>query len=460
MTMRSTAVASLVLAVAAVGACGSNTDDEPGAAGAAGSSASAGAGNSAGGAGAGHGGSGGLPAAGGTVGGAGTSGGNANGHAGSGGSPNAGAPGGGAAGAGDESGVAGEDGVGLGGQAGAASEGPQEYAYLTTFLGGIFALKLNGVSGKPDLLSGSPIDVGAQIYAVGVGKGQRLLYVLDFLHKLDTYVINADGTLPTKAAFSTPIDGGPVTLALDPKGRFAYVGTRTDDNKTFIDIFKIDATTGALTSAGDPLQVGGAPAYVALDPTGNFAYVTQSTGVGLFGYRVDQNSGLLSPIDTSPYDTTLVFGGAIAFEPNGKFLFTAGGGLRAFGIDAASGKLQQVEGSPFSTDVSSDPTATNIALDPSGKFLYATQFLGTQRVFGFSVAPDSGKLLPVPGPPTPVSEPYSVAVDPSGRFVYVGQDDGAVSAFSINRSNGTLNKVEGSPFPHGGLQPEFAFTVP
>ena len=44
-----------------------------------------------------------------------------------------------------------------------------------------------------------------------------------------------------------------------------------------------------------------------------------------------------------------------------------------------------------------------------------------------------------------------------GRFVYVANDDGQTSVFSISRRTGALKELVGSPFPFGGLQPQFAF---
>lgn len=348
-------------------------------------------------------------------------------------------------------------GEGEGGEAGAPGRATPVYAYLSTFLGGIFAFSIDDSSGKPELLPGSPVDVNAQIYALSVAPSQRHLYVLDLRHKLDVFALNAGGSLAAAPLSSTAIPGSPVTLALDPKGRFAYVGTQTDEPKSLVLSFKLDATTGSLTSAGPALELSGAPAYVAVDPTGQFAYVTESSSFGIAGYAIDQSSGLLTPLETPSFGGNAVFGGAIAFRPDGKFLYTTGNGLNAFAIDRANGKLERVQGSPFNAEVSSDPTATNLAIDPGGKFLYATQFVGGSRVFGFSIDDASGKLSQVPGGALPLSVPYSLAIEPSGRFLYVGRDDGKLSVLAVSRRDGSLHEIDGSPIEHGGLQPELAF---
>jgi 6-phosphogluconolactonase len=473
MTNRAALLISVFTPVVLAVACQSSSDDSANAAGSGGSS-SGGTVPSAGTAG--HGGAGSpLPTAG--AGANGAAAGASSAHAGAGGRGGAGGSAGAAGGVGQSEGgeaaansgeagtgaVSGEGGAGNeagaanGGEAGAANPGPPEYAYVSTILGGVVAFSLDREHGTPSLLTGSPIDVGPLLYAESVNPAQRLLYVVDQAHKLDTFPINADGTLPATPAFSAAIIGNPVTLALDPAGHFAYVGTQSD-TQTIIEAFHIDAITGALTSAGDPLALTAAPAYVAVDPTGHFAYVSE-VGGGIWGYHIDPITGALSKIDGSPFGAALVFRGAIAFTPSGGFLYTTGGGLNAFSIDTASGKLEPVEGSPFSPDVGSDPSATNIAIEPSGRFLYATEFVGIAlRLFGFSIAAD-GKLDPVEGLPVAASQPYSVGVDPSGHFLYLGQDDGHIGVFSLNLANGKLHEIDGSPFAHGGLQPEFAFAT-
>lgn len=361
--------------------------------------------------------------------------------------------------AGGEANVAGSgDGGASGGEAGSSGEARPERAYLGAFLGGIFAFSFSPTSGVPMLLPGSPTNVGASIYTLNVDPSQRFLYALHETGKLDTYRINADGTLPASAELSIPIAGNPVTQVLDPLARFVYVGTQTD-NQNLVLAFKVDATSGALSSAGDPLQLSGAPAYISVDPTGHFAYLTQSVAFGIWGYAIDPSSGALSKIDGSPFGTTSVFRGAIAIEPSGKYLYTSGNGLNGFAIEPGSGKLTRLEGSPFAPDVSSDPFASNLALEPQGKFLYATQFTNG-KLFGFAIQPESGKLVPVPGSPQSANSAYSVGVDPSGKFVCVGQDDGKLGVFRRNTADGAFLAVDGSPFEHGGLQPELTFARP
>ena len=347
--------------------------------------------------------------------------------------------------------------AGSAGDAGEPGAEVQRYAYVATFLNGLSPVSIDPATGRLSKLTATPINPGAQLYAVSVDPAQRFVYTAaQGTKKINSYAIAADGGLPAEPNSSITIPGTPTSLTLDARGRFAYVASSDADKSIYA--FKIDAVTGALTAAGEPVQIEAtSPAYVAGDPSGHFVYASQNGVFGIRGYRVDQTTGALSELPDSPFGLTKVFAGAIAFHPAGGFLFSSGNGLNAFAVDAGSGALTLVEGSPFSTQVASDPSATNLVLEPRGKYLYATSFLNPPRVFGFAIDSSNGKLTPVPGEPIKGGSPYSLGVDPSGRFVFAGHDDGTTSVFLLQRSDGTLHEVDGSPFQIGGLQPEFAF---
>jgi DNA-binding beta-propeller fold protein YncE len=166
---------------------------------------------------------------------------------------------------------------------------------------------------------------------------------------------------------------------------------------------------------------------------------------------------VLEPLAGSPFGTTSVRAGAMVFSPGGARLYASGQALYAFSVDETSGALDEIEGSPFSTDIGSDAFAANVAIDRRGEYLYTTAFTATRHVSGYAIDEESGALAPVPGSPLQTPAPYSVAVDLSGRFAYVGNDNGELSVFAIDRRDGSLDELDDSPFPIGGLQPQFAF---
>ena len=133
----------------------------------------------------------------------------------------------------------------------------------------------------------------------------------------------------------------------------------------------------------------------------------------------------------------------------GRFVYVANGGssnISAYSINATSGELTAIAGSPFPAG----NVPYSVAVDPSGKFAYVAN-QGDGSVSAFAVDATSGALTTVSGSPFAAGPfPQSVTVDPSDRFVYVTNGNaGNVSAYTINAGSGALTAVVGSPFAAG-----------
>lgn len=360
----------------------------------------------------------------------------------------AGAAGGtGAGGSDDDAGGA----TGAGGEPGETKAG---FAYVSTILGGLVALSRDGKSGALDALEGSPVGKG-HLTNVLVDHRRKFLYTLDVdTDLLSVYPLAADGQLDEPSS-TTAVAGQPFTAALDPSDHFLYVTSQEDG---VLSTFTVGAADGKLTQLGEPLDLEGSPAFVAVSPNGKYLYVSLQFPGSIRGFALDAQDGSLDELDDSPFAAGEVFGGALAFTPDSAFLYSTGSGLHGFAV-GEDGALEPLTEEPFTEDVGSDFYATNLAVDPQGKYLYVTEFLQTRHVSGFAIDADSG-LLSLVGAPLTSGSPYSVAVDPSGRFVYAPNDDGTVSGYRVKRADGTLKELEGSPFQFGGLQPEMVFWVP
>ena len=87
-------------------------------------------------------------------------------------------------------------------------------------------------------------------------------------------------------------------MAVDPKGKFAYV-TNAGDNT--VSGYGLDPLTGALTSLpGSPFGAGTNPISVAIDPTAQFAHVTNQNDGTVSAYLIDCD-GYLTPVAGSPF---------------------------------------------------------------------------------------------------------------------------------------------------------------
>src|SRR2546425_661260 len=84
-------------------------------------------------------------------------------------------------------------------------------------------------------------------------------------------------------------------------------------------------------------------------------------------------------------------------------------------IDAATGALTDIPGSPFATT----GAPQSLAVDPAGRFAYVAQ-TNTNDVSAYTIDATTGALTVIPGSPfTAGCGPTSVAVDPAGKFAYV-----------------------------------------
>src|SRR6266480_780991 len=83
-------------------------------------------------------------------------------------------------------------------------------------------------------------------------------------------------------------------IHLTPSGRFLYVGNRAL-NSSSIAAFAIDPATGRLTTIGQ-VSTEAVPSAFCLDPAGRFLFAAGTASGRLASYRVNDNTGALSPL--------------------------------------------------------------------------------------------------------------------------------------------------------------------
>ena len=185
-----------------------------------------------------------------------------------------------------------------------------------------------------------------------------------------------------------------------------------------------------------------------------FAYVVNGGANTVSAYSINSSTGALTQVSGSPFATGTGPQG-IAADPAGKFLYVAnygagaGNTVSAYTINASSGALMQVTGSPFTIGpASSAPIA--LAVDPSGKFLYVANNAANE-VAGFIINGTSGTLGAISTSPfTGLSSPIAVAVAPSGGYLYVANSLGSsLAAYTINPTSGGLTVTGFSPVSTG-----------
>lgn len=197
-----------------------------------------------------------------------------------------------------------------------------------------------------------------------------------------------------------------------------------------------------------PLSQLGTP---VVDPSGRFLYVPNFSSFQVFAYSIDAVSGSLTPIPGSPFPAVNE-PVSTAVDPTGRFVYVAnqgaGAGVSAYTMDLTTGALAPITGSPFPAG----PEPSCVVVDASGRFVYVSnQTMDT--TYQFSINPVSGFLTQIGATPPASGAGVSITVEPAGKYAYV--TDGL--AFAINSTAGTLSQIPGPPFVTGSNP--FSITV-
>jgi 6-phosphogluconolactonase len=199
-------------------------------------------------------------------------------------------------------------------------------------------------------------------------------------------------------------------ITVDPSNRHAYVADLGLDK---ILIYRFDAAKGTLAPnepGSAPVKPGSGPRHIAMDPKGRFAYLINEMSCTLTAFSRDAGTGGLKELQTV---STLPEGQSVApgystaevlAHPSGKFLYGSNRGhdsIVVFAIDEASGHLTLVQHEPSQGNI-----PRGFGIDPSGAYL----IVGNQKsdsVVVFRIDKSTGKLTPA-GKPITVGAPVSV----------------------------------------------------
>ncbi len=235
----------------------------------------------------------------------------------------------------------------------------------------------------------------------------------------------------------------PQMVAAHPTKPFVY----TPEGFVGILGYQLNANGSMMALPGSPFPAPNIrPVVTAITPNGKFLYVVNEYG-GMWGWSIDQSTGVLTSIAGSPW-TTGIDGEAMAIDAGSKHVYAMAAGnyvdasVGVFDIDPITGALTQVQ----TITTPGTGRASGMGLDPSGKFLYATGF-DNGAIDGFKIDATTGQLTFIPGSPfTGSGYPgEGLAVDPLGKYVYAG-NRGGIAMYTIDSTTGVLTEVSGSPF--------------
>jgi 6-phosphogluconolactonase len=240
---------------------------------------------------------------------------------------------------------------------------------------------------------------------------------------------------------------------------FVYVGTYTEEASTSKGIYayRFDSSNAQLTSIGLVAQTTN-PSFLALHPNHHFLYAVNEVGNfkgqksgGVSAFAIDQATGKLTLLNE------VASGGAdpcyIIVDKTGKFVLVAnytGGSVSVFPIlqdgslGAASAFVQHA-GHGTNPKRQEGPHAHSIDLSPDNRFAIVDD-LGLDETLVYKFDSAKGSLTPN-DPPFAKADagagPRHFALSPNGKFGYVIDEMGdTVSVFSFDAAAGALRPLQ------------------
>lgn len=220
-----------------------------------------------------------------------------------------------------------------------------------------------------------------------------------------SFPVQGDGSLGTASGFVQHSGTGP-DKARQEGPHAHWIGTSPDNRFALaidlgldeVIVYGFDTNNGVFTptlSGFAKVKSGSGPRHLAFSPNGKFAYVISEMGsiVTAFSYRAkNAEFTSLQTISTLPADYSGPKEGAeIAVHPSGKFLYASNRGhdsIAVFAIDQKKGTLRSL-----GQVLTGGKTPRHFAIDPTGAYLLAEN-QESNTVVVFHIDPVSGGLTP------------------------------------------------------------------
>jgi 6-phosphogluconolactonase (cycloisomerase 2 family) len=329
-----------------------------------------------------------------------------------------------------------------------------EYAYVTNAGDdSLSAYTIDATTGAL-LAIDTPIATGTSPFAIVATQDKRYVYVgNEGSNDISAFAVDAaTGTLT--AVPGSPFASGthPRAMALYQYDSYLAVASAGSD---ILSAYAVNASTGALTPLSPATYATGkGPSSIAVDPNGHFIFVANNGGSNdISAFLIDWATGRLTAVAGSPYPAganplSLAFWAGLNYGGWRNCLYAANpdganSSISGFAIDDSSGALSPLSSSPFSVSMSN-----HIAMDRTGAFLYATT---GANVVGYGIDAATCAFTALPGFPVGAgANASSATIDPTNQFLYVANDGEAnISGFRLDASTGALTLMPGSPFPAG-----------
>jgi 6-phosphogluconolactonase len=234
----------------------------------------------------------------------------------------------------------------------------------------VATLSIDKKTGKLTLLADTPV-VGNPTYLALDQTGKYLLTAYYSGGKAAVYPIKQDGAVGPKASSVVTTKKNPHSILIDAENKVVYVPNTGAD---VIKQYNFDAKTGTLTPHATPevaTAPGDGPRHLWFHPTAPVMYFVNEKSSSVTAYNRDATGNLtkLQNVPTLPED----FDGRntcadVELSPDGRFLYASNRGhdsIAGFRVDAQSGELTPIGRFP------TEATPRSFNITPDGGYLVA-----------------------------------------------------------------------------------------
>jgi 6-phosphogluconolactonase len=243
---------------------------------------------------------------------------------------------------------------------------------------------------------------------------------------------------------------GPCHLSLDKTGNYVLVANYDGGSIASFPVHD-DGTLG--TASGFVQHPGSGPDkerqegphahWIGTSPDNRFALAVDLGLDQVLVYGFDSSKGLFTPL-LSGFAKVKPGAGPrhVAFPPNGKFAYVLSemdSSVNVFSYQAKTGAFTSLQTiSTLPKDFSGPKQAAEIAVHPSGKFLYASS-RGHDSIAVFAIDEKKGTLKSLGQVLTGGKTPRHFAIDPTGTYLLAeNQDSNNIVVFHIDAATGNL----------------------
>lgn len=232
-----------------------------------------------------------------------------------------------------------------------------------------------------------------------------------------------------------------------------YVGTYSVRGSEGIYVFEFDRKAGTMRPV-QSVSNAKSPSFLAVHPSGNYLYSVNEgadKSGGVSAYAIDPATGKLQYLNSQPS----LGGGAchVAVDQTGKTVFISnyGGGSLAVLPIQANGSLNAPTDSV--QNAGSGPNSTrqekahvhSATLSPDNRFLYVAD-LGTDKLHIFAIDPKTSTVKPAQTPfvtVKPGAGPRHFTFHPNGKYAYLVEElISSVAVFSRDVQTGSLTLIQ------------------